>query len=134
MKDLANLTFGDMYKSIFERKTAIEDLKRFVLDRPVGDFLFDLLSQVIFKEEQLRAVGIVGYGADAYVTGYARAAEGRYVVTTNLAEVLCIVLNFNVADMFEAANKVEYIKSEFSQVLVGDLVFDITRKFLETKV
>ena len=62
MEDLANLTFGDMYKSIFERKTAIEDLKRFVLDRPIGDFLFDLLSQVIFKEEQLRAVGIVGYG------------------------------------------------------------------------
>ncbi|MBR2337797.1 MAG: hypothetical protein IKA61_07650, partial [Clostridia bacterium] len=134
MEDLANLTFGDMHESALVRKTAVQDLKRFMLDRPLGDYLFDLFSQIILKNGKGAAVGLVGFGSDSFVTGYARNAEGRYVVTANLAEVIGVVLNFNVAKLLEAENKGDYLKGEISHILIGDLLYDGMRKLLEDKI
>ena len=87
VEGFVNVTLFDIYESIVKDKTAVEDIKKFALDRPLGDYLYDTLVQFVLKE---KGKGVIrGYGYEAVV-------DGVYVLEYNFAEILTVAMNVNV--------------------------------------
>ena len=106
LTELSNKTIGGVMED-FKNNKPIEVIKNYVLDRPIGDILFDPLSK--FLGEKL---GLSGFACDANnVNG-----KGEY---TTKKEVLNVIFNINVKELLDSSDKVEFLKEKAGSLSIG---------------
>ena len=106
LTELSNKTIGGVMED-FKNNKPLEVIKDYVLDRPIGDILFDPLSK--FLGEKL---GLSGFACDANnVNG-----KGEY---TTKKEVLNVIFNINVKELLDSSDKVEFLKEKAGDLSIG---------------
>ena len=106
LTELSNKTIGGVMED-FKNNKPLEVIKNYVLDRPIGDILFDPLSK--FLGEKL---GLSGFACDANnVNG-----KGEY---TTKKEPLNVIFNINVKEFLDSSDKVGFLKEKAGNLSVG---------------
>ena len=129
MEKVANATVREIYESLMVNKTALKDLEEIFLNRELGDYLFDTLVQFVYKKDSLN-VSVEGYASDK------TDENGKYSLDANAKKLLDKVLNLNIKDTKDALTKnaMGFVEEFISDVYVGDLVYDLYRKFVEKTI
>ncbi len=106
LTELSNKTIGGVMED-FKNNKPLEVIKNYVLDRPIGDILFDPLSK--FLGEKL---GLSGFACDANnVNG-----KGEY---TTKKEPLNVIFNINVKEFLDSSDKVGFLKEKAGNLSIG---------------
>lgn len=106
LTELSNKTIGGVMED-FKNNKPLEVIKNYVLDRPIGDILFDPLSK--FLGEKL---GLSGFACDASnVNG-----KGEY---TTKKEPLNVIFNINVKEFLDSSDKVGFLKEKAGNLSIG---------------
>ena len=106
LTELSNKTIGGVMED-FKNNKPLEVIKNYVLDRPIGDILFDPLSK--FLGEKL---GLSGFACDANnVNG-----KGEY---TTKKEPLNVIFNINVKELLDSSDKVGFLKEKAGNLSIG---------------
>ena len=106
LTELSNKTIGGVMED-FKNNKPLEVIKDYVLDRPIGDILFDPLSK--FLGEKL---GLSGFACDANnVNG-----KGEY---TTKKEPLNVIFNINVKEFLDSSDKVGFLKEKAGNLSIG---------------
>ena len=106
LTELSNKTIGKVMDD-FKNNKPLEVVKNYVLDRPIGDILFDPLSK--FLGEKL---GLSGFACDANnVNG-----KGEY---TTKKEPLNVIFNINVKEFLDSSDKVGFLKEKAGNLSIG---------------
>ncbi len=98
----------------------------FIKDVYLGDILFDLINKKMGEK--------LNFTGDAYAIDNTMANGDKYVLDRNFKDVLDVVFNISLYDLTKAKNIVDFAKEKASDLVVGDLVFDLARKFLNDKL
>ena len=106
LTELSNKTIGGVMED-FKNNKPLEVIKNYVLDRPIGDILFDPLSK--FLGEKL---GLSGFACDANnVNG-----KGEY---TTKKEPLNVIFNINVKEFLDSSDKIGFLKEKAGNLSIG---------------
>ncbi|MBQ4098580.1 MAG: hypothetical protein IJC87_00450, partial [Clostridia bacterium] len=122
-----NVNVFDVYDAIKDKKI-LELVKETYKDILVGDLTYDLLRKFVEKKVPL---GIEGYAHEH------RLANDGYSTSRNFKVVVDKTLNLNVVDLlnYTLDNKLnEIIYETYNNVTLGDLGYDLFRKFVANKV
>ena len=106
LTELSNKTIGGVMED-FKNNKPLEVIKNYVLDRPIGDILFDPLSK--FLGEKL---GLSGFACDANNVN----VKGEY---TTKKEVLNVIFNINVKEFLDSSDKVGFLKEKAGNLSIG---------------
>ncbi len=101
----ANRTIGEAIDKI---KNNPESIVRYLLNREVGDFVYDLFTKILKIGDK---IGIDGLASE-------NKQDGKYVLSKN---ALGAIFNLNVYKLIKAEDKVGYLKEAFANVTLGDL-------------
>ena len=101
----ANRTIGEAIDKI---KNNPESIVRYLLNREVGDFVYDLFTKILKIGDK---IGIDGLASE-------NKQDGKYVLSKN---ALGAIFNLNIYKLIKAEDKVGYLKEAFANVTVGDL-------------
>ena len=126
VEDISNVTVKEMYDSLFVTKTALTDLETKLLDRELGDYLFDLIN---CKFNSTIKICDAGTFADAYA-----GSDGKYVLTRNFSEVLERVFNLNIKQTINDLKTVkfgDFMTQKIESLTIGDIFYDLSRKYLK---
>ena len=124
-----NLTVNDILADI-KAGTFVDGLEaKFVLDRKLGDYLFDLIS-ILAKKTNKSGYGIKGYAYESV------NAEGLYETSGNFKKIYDIVLNIKFKeDLFDQkSNVLVHLKEMFQTLYLGDLFYDVLRSVSKSKL
>lgn len=126
LTELSNKTIGGVMED-FKNNKPLEVIKDYVLDRPIGDYAYDLI-RVLTKGKICK-----GYACDA------TDENGNYVISGNLADVLQAAFNIKVNVMLSSVKKgvsgvKQLAKDTYKDFTVGDFTYDVFRKYAATKV
>ena len=124
-----NLTVNDILADI-KVGTFVDGLEaKFVLDRKLGDYLFDLIS-ILAKKTNKSGYGIKGYAYESV------NAEGLYETSGNFKKIYDIVLNIKFKeDLFDQkSNVLVHLKEMFQTLYLGDLFYDVLRSVSKSKL
>ena len=101
----ANRTIGEAIDKI---KNNPESIVRYLLNREVGDFVYDLFTKILKIGDK---IGIDGLASE-------NKQDGKYVLSKN---ALGAIFNLNIYKLIKAEDKVGYLKEAFANVTLGDL-------------
>ena len=101
----ANRTIGEAIDKI---KNNPESIVRYLLNREVGDFVYDLFTKILKIGDK---IGIDGLASE-------NKQDGKYVLSKN---ALGAIFNLNIYKLIKAEDKVGYLKEAFANVTIGDL-------------
>lgn len=124
-----NLTVNDILADI-KAGTFVDGLEaKFILDRKLGDYLFDLIS-ILAKKTNKSGYGIKGYAYESV------NAEGLYETSGNFKKIYDIVLNIKFKeDLFDQkSNVLVHLKEMFQTLYLGDLFYDVLRSVSKSKL
>ena len=124
-----NLTVNDILADI-KAGTFVDGLEaKFILDRKLGDYLFDLIS-ILAKKTNKSGYGIKGYAYESV------NAEGLYETRGNFKKIYDIVLNIKFKeDLFDQkSNVLVHLKEMFQTLYLGDLFYDVLRSVSKSKL
>ena len=124
-----NLTVNDILADI-KAGTFVDGLEaKFILDRKLGDYLFDLIS-ILAKKTNKSGYGIKGYAYESV------NAEGLYETSGNFKKIYDIVLNIKFKeDLFDQkSNVLVHLKEIFQTLYLGDLFYDVLRSVSKSKL
>ena len=106
LTELSNKTIGGVMED-FKNNKPLEVIKNYVLDRPIGDILFDPLSKFLGGK-----LGLSGFACDANnVNG-----KGEY---TTKKEPLNVIFNINVKEFLDSSDKVGFLKEKAGNLSIG---------------
>ncbi|MCQ2399230.1 MAG: hypothetical protein MJ072_01850, partial [Clostridia bacterium] len=143
MEDVMNVTVGDIYNDIKDG-TFVDEIKTLFTERQLGDYLYDTAKIIVgesefnigvekeyayensHKEEIKKGKHGFKHTDDNTDNGY--KLVGNFAVLTNK------VFNIAINEMIESEDKVEYLKETFDGTKVGDVIFDLLRKFVNETV
>ncbi|MBQ8725810.1 MAG: hypothetical protein IJY84_01750, partial [Clostridia bacterium] len=125
VEEVINLRVREIYGYIFETNNLVEEFETILLDREIGDYAFDLINVIFDHELMICAQGT--YAHDYKTTG-------SYVLNKNFKAILEPVFNLNIKDFIEDDDQIECLKNLYQEVTVGDITFDLLRKFVEETV
>ncbi len=124
-----NLTVNDILADI-KAGTFVDGLEaKFILDRKLGDYLFDLIS-ILAKKTNKSGYGIKGYAYESV------NAEDLYETSGNFKKIYDIVLNIKFKeDLFDQkSNVLVHLKEMFQTLYLGDLFYDVLRSVSKSKL
>ena len=124
-----NLTVNDILADI-KAGTFVDGLEaKFILDRKLGDYLFDLIS-ILAKKTNKSGYGIKGYAYESV------NAEGLYETSGNFKKIYDVVLNIKFKeDLFDQkSNVLVHLKEMFQTLYLGDLFYDVLRSVSKSKL
>ncbi len=104
MEDIANVTVKELYDSIATNKDFATKAKEMLLDRPIGDYAFDLLKK--FVGEKLKLEGFA----------YENVVDDKYATKK---EALNVIFNINIKELLNASNKIDFLKEKAGELSVG---------------
>jgi hypothetical protein len=131
MDDIVNITIGEIYNEWIKGGKLGTKLSTIVLDRNLGDYIYDTVRAFVFKRNDKFNLGLKDY---AYTSVN---ADGKYDITGNLSIITEKVFNLNVKETINNLKSKEgrtELKNYFiADLLIGDLTYDVMRKFLNSK-
>ena len=104
MEDIANVTVKELYDSIATNKDFATKAKEMLLDRPIGDYAYDLLKK--FVGEKLKLEGFA----------YENVVDDKYATKK---EALNVIFNINIKELLNASNKIDFLKEKAGELSVG---------------
>ncbi len=130
MEEFVNISVLDIYNDIKDNKF-IDNIKhKFVYDREVGDYLFDVMSQLAKKVTTLES------GLDGYAYEYVNETTKKYELKGNFKAIYERVLNLRFKeDMIDQGNNFgKHLKEIFETVYIGDIFYDLARHVSKGKI
>ena len=120
VEDVANVKVKTIYDDIRNNKF-VGKVKDTFLNREIGDYLFDLVVQFVYKTDK-KNLGFEGYASDKVV-------DGKYSLEKAYKRIFDKVLNLNLQDTINGlkTNK-KWVNDFMSDVLLGDVLFDFLRR------
>ena len=104
MEDIANVTVKELYDSIATNKDFATKAKEMLLNRPIGDYAFDLLKK--FVGEKLKLEGFA----------YENVVDDKYATKK---EALNVIFNINIKELLNASDKIDFLKEKAGELSVG---------------
>ena len=130
MEEFVNISVLDIYNDIKDGKF-IENVKnKFVLDREVGDYLFDVIAQLAKKASKLNS------GLDGYAYENVNETTGKYELNGNFKVVYETILNLRFKeDMIDQGKNIgTHLKEIFEKLYLGDIFYDLARHVSKGKI
>ena len=104
MEDIANVTVKELYDSIATNKDFATKAKEMLLNRPIGDYAYDLLKK--FVGEKLKLEGFA----------YENVVDDKYATKK---EALNVIFNINIKELLNASNKIDFLKEKAGELSIG---------------
>lgn len=104
MEDIANVTVKELYDSIATNKDFATKAKEMLLNRPIGDYAYDLLKK--FVGDKLKLEGFA----------YENVVDDKYATKK---EALNVIFNINIKELLNASNKIDFLKEKAGELSVG---------------
>ncbi len=127
MEDFVNLTVEEIYNWSKDKKLKTE-LESRILDRNLGDYLYDVIVQFVYKEDKL-ALDLEGFASEK------TDADGNYHLIENYARLLNKVFNLNVKETIDGLKaKNGWVDEFIKDVYLGDILFDLVNSKMGEKL
>ncbi|MBR2385188.1 MAG: hypothetical protein IKA99_06260, partial [Clostridia bacterium] len=124
VEDVANVKVKTIYNDIVNKSFKKKATEMFI-NREMGDILYDVLVQFVYKQDKYN-LDIGGYASDKVV-------EGKYVLSKNFKDIFEPFFNIQINELLKEKNKLNFfLNNVYSQTLIGDALYDITRKLAKT--
>ena len=130
MEEFVNISVLDIYNDIKSGKFIGNIKDKFVYNREVGDYLFDIMAQLAKKVTTLNS------GLDGYAYEFVNETTGKYELKGNFKVIYEKLLNLRFKeDMIDqGANFGKHLKETFETIYIGDIFYDLARYVSKGKI